>query len=392
MPTVSLPTSEGTLESYEPGEPVSFVLRDPASTADRRWNRIAYAAPHVVADAMADVAPGLEPVLDWDATLAHRRYLWDLGFGVAEAMDTAQRGAGLDWRVGQELIERTLAEARARDHGLVACGAGTDQLDPTSHCSLERIASAYEEQVGFIEDLGGRAILMASRALAATARSRDEYIQVYDRVLGSARRPVILHWLGDMFDPALRGYWGVTDLREAMEVPLGLVRDHADRVEGIKISLLDKSLEIEMRRSLPSGVRMFTGDDFDFAELIVGDDRGHSDALLGIFDGIAPAAAAALDALTVGDEERFHRILGPTVPLSRHVFAPPTRFYKTGLVFLAWLNGRQDHFVMVGGQQSARSVLHLSDLFRLADGAGLLVDPELACSRMRSLLVHHGFS
>lgn len=390
MARVSLPTADGTIERYRTGEPASFASRNTEAGPARSWNRVVYAAAHVVADPLADVSPWLEPALDWGATMAHRRYLWDLGLGVAEAMDTAQRGAGLDWRVSRELIERSLAEARNRPDALIACGAGTDQLVPSPSMTLDQVVAAYEEQLGFIEDHGGRVILMASRALAATARGRDDYIHVYERVLRQVSRPVILHWLGEMFDPTLHGYWGSANLVEAQEVCLELIRAHHEKIDGIKLSLLDKSIEIEMRRKLPVDVRMLTGDDFDFAELIAGDELGHSDALLGILDGIAPAAAAALDALAVDDAETFERILKPMVPLSRHIFAPPTRFYKTGLVFLAWLNGRQEHFVMVGGQQSARSVLHLSELFRLADRAGLLVDPELACHRQESLLRLHG--
>jgi len=306
-------------------------------------------------------------------------------------MDTAQRGMGLDWTNSLELVRRTLAEAGPGQ--VVASGAGTDHLPPGTH-AIDRIIAAYEEQCGAIEKLGGRIILMASRALAASARSPEDYARVYDRILGQVRQPVIIHWLGEMFDPALAGYWGKADHLEAMEVCLEMLARNAAKVDGIKISLLDKAKEIRMRRRLPrnenGGVRMYTGDDFNFAELIEGDAEGHSDALLGIFDAIAPAASAALSSLAAKDSATYHDILGPTVPLSRHIFRAPTRFYKTGVVFMAWLNGHQDHFVMVGSQQSARSILHFAELFRLADAAGLLADPALACARMKQLLAVHG--
>jgi hypothetical protein len=247
-----------------------------------------------------------------------------------------------------------------------------------------------------IEALGGRLIVMASRALARVARGPADYERVYARVLSQAREPVILHWLGDMFDPALTGYWGNNNPDEAMKTALAVIDANASKVDGIKVSLLDKDKEIAMRRRLPPGVRMYTGDDFNYAELIAGDGagalptHGHSDALLGIFDAIAPAANAALAALAAGDPARFHAILAPTVPLSRHIFAAPTRFYKTGVVFMAWLNGHQNHFTMVGGQQSTRSLVHLAELLRLADAAGLIERPELAARRTSHLLALHG--
>jgi hypothetical protein len=258
--------------------------------------------------------------------------------------------------------------------------------------TIDDILRAYDEQFEMIEGAGGRIILMASRALAAAAKGPDDYARVYDHVLSGARQPVIIHWLGEMFDPALAGYWGHADHEAAMDVALDVIAAHADKVDGIKISLLSKEKEIAMRRRLPAGVRMYTGDDFNYAELIAGDDRGHSDALLGIFDAIAPAASAALDALGKGDEGTFHALLAPTVPLSRHIFAAPTRFYKTGVVFMAYLNGLQDHFTMVGGQQSARSLQHLAELFRLADAAGCLADPDAATERMARVLAVHGIT
>jgi hypothetical protein len=345
----------------------------------------------VVADPLSTKEPWLDAAIDWDATMAYRRHLWSWGFGVAEAMDTAQRGMGLDWANSLELIRRTLDEAKGEKNALVASGAGTDHLPAGTH-AIEKIIAAYEEQCAAIEKLGGRIILMASRALAASAKSPDDYARVYDRILSQVKEPVCIHWLGEMFDPALQGYWGKADHYAAMDVCLCVLQKNSSKVDGIKISLLDKDKEIAMRRKLPKGVRMYTGDDFNFAELIEGDAQGYSDALLGIFDSIAPAASHALSALAANDKAMYHEVLAPTVPLSRHIFQAPTRFYKTGVVFMAWLNGHQDHFVMVGGQQSARSILHLSELFRLADAAGLLSDPPLACARMKQLLAVHGCS
>ena len=387
MPTIALPTADRALAPYTTSAPRDFGPR-----SNRPFNRVAIAAAHVVADPLADHDPWLQPAIDWDATIAYRRHLYDLGLGVAEAMDTAQRGMGLDWAASRELIRRSLAAARDIPGALVACGAGTDHLAPAPGVGLDDVIGAYEEQVGFVEGEGGRIILMASRALAACAASPDDYARVYGRILSQVREPVIIHWLGEMFDPALAGYWGNADHRAAMDVCVQVIADHADKVDGIKVSLLDKDKEIEMRRRLPAGVRMYSGDDFNYAELIEGDQVGYSDALLGIFDAIAPAASAALDRLAGGDGAGFHEILAPTVPLSRHIFRSPTRFYKTGVVFMAFLNGHQDHFVMVGGQQSARSLVHLAELFRLADQAGLLSDPDLATARMRQVMAVHGLA
>ena len=388
---LSLPQADGTLAPY------ALSRRQPwAAPLRPSFNRVAYSAAHVVADPRSAIDPWVASALDWDATLAYRRRLWTMGLGVAEAMDTAQRGMGLDWPTSLELIRRSLDAARDVPGALVASGCGTDHLTPDAARSVDDVVRAYEEQMEAIERLGGRLIVMASRALARVAASPADYERVYDRVLRQAKQPVILHWLGDMFDPALAGYWGHAAADAAMEVALGVIAAHADKVDGIKISLLDKDKEIAMRRRLPRGVRMYTGDDFNYAELIAGDrtgdtpNRRHSDALLGIFDAIAPAASAALAALAAGDEAGFHEILAPTVPLSRHVFRAPTRFYKTGVVFIAWLNGHQDHFVMVGGQQSARSLPHFAELLRLADAAGLVEQPELAAHRMKTLLALHG--
>jgi hypothetical protein len=378
--TIKLPRG-GSLEDYAVREATRF--RKPAGP----FNRIAYAAAHVVADPRSAKEPWLEAAIDWDATIAYRRHLSSWGFGIAEAMDTAQRGMGLDWTNSLALIRRTLESV---PEAVVASGAGTDHLPPGEKHTIEKIEKAYEEQCAAIEKLGGRIILMASRALAASAKSPDDYATVYDRILGQVKQPVIIHWLGEMFDPALEGYWGRKDHYAAMDVCLGVLEKNKSRVDGIKISLLDKDKEIAMRRRLPKGVRMYTGDDFNFAELIEGDAQGYSDALLGIFDCIAPAASQALSYLSINEKAKFNEVLDPTVPLSRHIFKAPTRFYKTGVVFMAWLNGHQEHFVMVGGQQSARNVQHLSELFRLADAAGLLQDPELACRRMKQLLAVHG--
>jgi hypothetical protein len=391
MMQLKLPDGSGRLSTYSlSASPL------PEGAVSAPFNRIAYSAAHVVADALAPQDPWLDAAIDWDATIAYRRYLWSLGLGVAEAMDTAQRGMGLAWPAALELIGRSLDAARDVPGARVACGCGTDHLEIDEVKSVDDVIRGYEEQMATIERLGGQLIVMASRALARIATGPADYEQVYDRVLSQARQPVILHWLGDMFDPALAGYWGDANVDRAMDTVLGVIEAHASKVDGIKISLLDKGKEIAMRRRLPAGVRMYTGDDFNYAELIAGDgvgetpNRRQSDALLGIFDAIAPAASAALGALAAGDMARFNAILEPTVPLSRHIFQAPTRFYKTGVVFMAWLNGHQGHFTMVGGQQSARSIVHLSELFRLADKANLLADPGLSVHRMSLLLAVHG--
>jgi hypothetical protein len=376
--TLKLPRGS-TLEEYAVRESKQF------KKPDGPFTRIAYAAAHVVADPLSAKEPWLEAAIDWDATIAYRRHLSSWGFGIAEAMDTAQRGMGLDWANSLELIRRTL---EAVPGAVVASGAGTDHLQ--GKASIAEVVAAYEMQCAAIEKIGGRIILMASRALAACASSPDDYAKVYDRILGQVKQPVIIHWLGEMFDPALAGYWGKRDHYQAMDVCLDVLKKNKSKIDGIKISLLDKDKEIAMRRKLPQGVRMYTGDDFNFAELIEGDAQGHSDALLGIFGSIAPAASQALTFLKDKNIEGYHEALAPTVPLSRHIFQAPTRFYKTGVVFMAWLNGHQDHFVMVGGQQSARNIRHFAELFRLADAAGLLMDPGLACNRMKQLLAING--
>ena len=386
MSELLLPNPDRTITAYTlTGEPIPFEKHKASD-----FPRIAFAAAHVVADPLASNDPWVSPAIDWETTLKFRHRLWDLGLGVAEAMDTAQRGMGLGWDEAKELIRRAQAEARTRDDALIAYGAGTDHLLAGPEVTLDQIIAAYEEQVGFVEGEGGRIILMASRALAKAARSPDDYAKVYGRILSQVKQPVVLHWLGEMFDPALKGYWGQPTHEAAMDVCLDVIAAHAEKVDGIKISLLSKEKEIAMRRRLPDGVRMYTGDDFNYAELIAGDAEGHSDALLGIFDAIAPVASASLAALGRGSQNEFFELLEPTVPLSRHIFAAPTRFYKTGVVFLAYLNGLQDHFAMIGGQQSTRSLQHLAELFRLADKARVLADPALAVERMKRVLAVNG--
>ena len=428
--SLALLATDGTVQRYRLQATPLAPARLGAPFAGR-FNRIAYSAAHVVADPRAAIDPWLDCALDWDATLAYRRHLWSLGLGVAEAMDTAQRGTGLDWPTSLELIRRSLDAARDLPGALLACGCGTDHLLPDAVRTVDDVIRGYEEQMAAIEALGGRLIIMASRALARVARTPADYERVYDRILSQARQPVLLHWLGAMFDPGLAGYWrgsnppaaaggaagggngqaaasaasAAREIDAAMETVLGIIAAHPAKVDGIKISLLDRDRELALRRRLPGhggsdgqGVRMYTGDDFNYPELIAGDGQGssavhgHSDALLGIFDAIAPAASAALSALGAGDSARFHAILAPTVPLSRHIFTAPTRFYKTGVVFMAWLNGHQSHFTLVGGQHSSRSLLQLCELFRLADAASLLRQPELALQRMKTLLALHGLA
>jgi hypothetical protein len=383
--SLRLPRLDGAIVSYAAGTPQALP-----STATAIKSRIAYAAVHVVADPLAPVNPTLESAVDWDATLAYRRHVYGLGLAVAEAMDTAQRGMGMSWETTRELIRRSLDDARGTAGARIGCGVSTDQLASAGPFTLEQVEAAYEEQIEWVERHGGQVILMASRALAACARGPEDYVRVYGKLLRQVSRPVIIHWLGDMFDPALEGYWGSPSLDVAMEVLLGIVREHAPKVDGVKLSLLDQKREIVMRRQFPPGVHMYSGDDFDYPTTILGDEHGYSDALLGIFDVIAPAASAALHALDAGNLIRYEEILRPTLPLSRHLFGSPTRLYKTGVVFMAYLNGHQGHFRMVGGLESARSIIHLAEIFRLADQAGLLRDPDLATERMRRVLAVAG--
>src|ERR1700735_3210828 len=383
--SLKLPTSGGGIETYRLAASRSFPAR-----LEGTLNRVAFSAAHVVSNPLADVDPWLTAAVDWDRTIAFREHVWDLGLGVAEAMDTAQRGMGLDWPTSLELIQRSVRAAKERGGALVFFGAGQDHLPTEDAKSLDDVIHAYEHQIAAIEKAGGRIILMASRALAKIARSPDDYAEVYARVLSQVKEPVIIHWLGDMFDPALSGYWGTADLGQAMDTAIAIINPNVANVDGVKISLLDKQREIDMRRRLAGGVKMYTGDDFNYAELIAGDDKGYSHALLGIFDAVRPAGLYALSRLAASDANGFHDVLGPTVPLSRHIFKAPTRFYKTGIVFMAYLNGHQDHFTMVGGQESTRSTLHLAELFRLADQAGLLANPELATRRMKAVLALRG--
>ncbi|MBH69266.1 MAG: dihydrodipicolinate synthase family protein [Rhodospirillaceae bacterium] len=384
---LELPTYSGQVEFYKlQGKPL--LPRAPST----EFNRMAFAAVHVVSSPLLEKDPWQgRPAIDWDETLKFRHYLWDQGLHVAEAMDTAQRGMGLDWVTAKDLIRRTVIESRS--HPLkpkVVCGAGTDQFLPEQLRTEDEIIRAYSEQMEAIEKVGGKCVVMASRAMLTIGEKPDRYTKVYGKLIEQAAEPVILHWLGDMFDPKLKGYWGCKSLDEAEEVVLALIESHADKIDGIKISLLEKNREERFRNRLNQSIRLYTGDDFNYATLIDGDRQRYSDALLGIFSAIAPAASQALEALARGDSVKFHDILRPTVALSREIFKSPTQYYKAGIAFLAWLNGVQKHFVMVGGLQSSREINHYAEVFRLADRANLLVDPDLAISRMRSLLALHG--
>ena len=375
---IALPTDQFKLAPYK-------LIDEPLKTRKptQPFNRIAFAAAHVVADP-------LRGGIDWKGTIAYRRYLLNLGFGIAEAMDTSQRGMGLDWPDALELVRRSIEDAGPERSKLVYSGCGTDHLNPAEKHSIDDVINAYLMQLHAIQKLGGRVILMASRALVRAAKTPDDYIKVYSTVLREADHPVILHWLGPMFDPALRGYWGDDSFTSTMRTCLAVINENVKKIDGIKISLLDAEKEIIMRRRLPASVKMYTGDDFNYAELIAGDASGYSHALLGIFDAIAPAASIAFGALAKDDVETFHSVLAPTVPLSRLIFQGPTQFYKTGIVFLAWLNGHQDHFIMINGAQSARSLLHFVEIFKLADAAGLLRKPDLAVLRMKQLFAIYG--
>jgi hypothetical protein len=379
---IRLPCADGRVVDYVVQRPEPIVSPSGAS-----FNRVAYAAAHVVVDPSQAWEPWSgAPAIDWDKTLAFRSYLYGLGFKVAEAMDTAQRGMGLGWQGAAELIRRSVAHARQIPGADLACGAGTDQLDDSRPHSLSEVIAAYKEQFEVVESAGGRAIMMASRALCAAARSADDYKNVYDAVIAGSRDKIVLHWLGEAFDASLAGYWGSQDVRTAMATVLEIIRLHAGKIEGIKISLLNAEYERELRAQLPDGVKMYTGDDFNYGDLIAGDSTGISHALLGIFDPIAPVAAKALGLLAKQDLEGYRAAIDPTVALSRELFRAPTQYYKAGVVFLAWLNGHQDHFSMAGGMESARSVQHFAEVFRMADQAGVLIRPELAVQRMAHFL------
>lgn len=379
---LQLPQADGNLKSYTvKAQPIVPTGALPS------FNRTVYAASHVVIDPVATQDPfDASPVVDWDTTLAFRDHLYKLGFKIAEAMDTAQRGMGVDWLVARELIQRSIRHAKTVPGADLACGVGTDQLAAVPEVTLAQVEAAYREQFDVVQAEGGQAILMASRAMARAGRSADDYHQLYGRLLQDSDQPVILHWLGDMFDPALKGYWGSNDIPTALDTVTQLIRDNAAKVEGIKVSLLEARWEIELRRRLPEGVKMYTGDDFNYAELIAGDEHGHSHGLLGIFDPIAPVAAVALGELARGNTQRYRELLDPTVALSREVFRAPTRHYKAGVVFLAWLNGHQQHFSMAGGAQASRGIAHYAKVFELADACGVLTRPDLAVARMRQLL------
>ena len=376
-----LPGPQRTLLPHTTRPPVPF------QGARQPYNRMAYASAHVVADPLSD----RENAIDWDATIDYRLYLWSLGLGVAEAMDTAQRGAGLDWMTSIELLRRCVASSPPG--AAIVCGANTDHLPATLQHgagNMAQIAGAYLAQCEAIERVGGRIVLMPSRALAASARSVDDYNLVYGKVLSQVREPVILQWLGEIFDPALASYWGDGSIDGAAGNLLEIVTTHAAKIDGIALQLLDPDLELEFRRRLPRGVRMYTGDELNYPTLMAGDDDGYSHAMLGVLNPIAPAAAAALGCLQRDELDDYLAILEPTQALAQHMFRSPTQAYTAGIVFMAYLNGHQPHFMMIGGQQSARSILHLAELFRLADEAGLLRDPDDACARMSRVLALAG--
>ncbi|HDX8327858.1 TPA: dihydrodipicolinate synthase family protein [Raoultella ornithinolytica CD1_MRS_4] len=386
MLSIHLPTPQGIMTNY----PLVTTEERP-TVITPAFNRIAYAAAHVVIDPQHQGADWLNnPRIDWDATLAYRHHLWRLGFNIAEAMDTAQRGMGVSWEIAKELIIRSLQEAQTVPGADLAAGVGTDQLEAAHATTLEQVIAAYEEQMELVEQHNGKIILMASRALAKVAKTPQDYLAVYNRLLEQSQDKIILHWLGEMFDPALAGYWGSTDFAAAADTVLEIIANNVDKVEGIKISLLSKEKEVAFRKRLPSQVKMYTGDDFNYPELIAGEDGHYSHALLGIFDAIAPVAAAALNELALGNSGEYYRLMNPTVALSREIFKAPTQYYKAGIVFLAWLNGHQSHFSMAGGMQAAREISHYAEIFRLADQAGLLQDPQLASRRMKNLLTVYG--
>jgi len=386
MLSIHLPTPQGIMTNY----PLVTTEERPTVIIPA-FNRIAYAAAHVVIDPQHQGADWLNnPRIDWDATLAYRHHLWRLGFNIAEAMDTAQRGMGVSWEIAKELIIRSLQEAQTVPGADLAAGVGTDQLEAAHATTLEQVIAAYEEQMELVEQHNGKIILMASRALAKVAKTPQDYLAVYNRLLEQSQDKIILHWLGEMFDPALAGYWGSTDYAAAADTVLEIIANNVDKVEGIKISLLSKEKEVAFRKRLPSQVKMYTGDDFNYPELIAGEDGHYSHALLGIFDAIAPVAAAALNELALGNSGEYYRLMNPTVALSREIFKAPTQYYKAGIVFLAWLNGHQSHFSMAGGMQAAREISHYAEIFRLADQAGLLQDPQLATRRMKNLLTIYG--
>lgn len=405
---ITLPGPDGAPYQYQLGNQALCGPGDWTFPGAPITSRKVYSAVHVVPRTTADNTPGAPADLDWDTTLGIRHHIWRYGLGVADAMDTAQRGMGLDWAATRQLIDRSAAEAAAMVAApppalvglgvgdLLACGAGTDQLDlaglGSGRSALSAVRDAYLEQLDHVQASGAKVIIMCSRALAAVAESATDYLDLYGELLGRAEQPVILHWLGTAFDPALAGYWGSDDIATATDTFVGLLSEHADKVDGVKVSLLDASHEVALRRRLPAGVRLYTGDDFNYPELIDGDGEHHSDALLGIFAAIAPAASTALQAYDAGDAVRARQILDSTRELGRHIFSTPTFHYKTGIALVAWLNGLQPGFQMVGGMHSSRSLPHLARTFTLADEAGLLEDADLACERMNLLLKSGGLA
>jgi hypothetical protein len=387
MPAINIPSLNGSVENYQlRGTPIPVVK------PTQPFSRIVYSAAHVVANPLAAGELNQPAAIDWQRTMEYRRYLLEQGLGIAEAMDTAQRGMGLSWANALELVSRTMQETSDIPGALIASGCGTDHLSPNDAQSCDDVIRAYAMQIEAIQKTGSRIILMASRALVKVAKSSSDYERVYREALALCDQPVILHWLGEAFDPELAGYWGASDYREASAVCLDIIDANESKVDGIKISLLDAQKEIEFRRRLPPSVKMYTGDDFNYPTLIKGDEIGFSHALLGIFDAIAPAASQALAALSKSDTDRFHALLDPTVALSRHIFRAPTQYYKTGVVFLAYLNGFQDHFFMLGGHHGMRPPAYLAEVLRLADQSGLLRDPEDAVLRAQRIMSSYGIS
>jgi hypothetical protein len=383
-----------TIPLLDAGGGIGHIALNEAAAFERPatpiTSRVAYAAAHVVPLAWADNVPEAPAELDWDATLAFRHHVWSWGLGVADAMDTAQRNMGLDWTATAELIRRSAAEAQSVGGDLVV-GVNTDHV-AEERISLDEVIAAYLLQLEVAEDAGAGVVLMASRHLARAAETSADYERVYRAVLERAGAPVVLHWLGDAFDANLAGYFGSRDVPAASDTVIRIIEENLGRVRGIKMSLLDAGAEIALRRRLPAGATLFTGDDFNYVGLIEGDGEGHSDALLGAFAAVAPNASAALQALDRGDGAGFRSILEPTEELARQVFAAPTRFYKTGVAFLAWLNGHQPSFTMVGGLHSGRSLVHLSEIVRLANEANALEAPELAVERWGAMLELNGLS
>lgn len=379
-----LPAADGSITVHRMHQPADYP-RHPAQFTSRS----VYAAAHIVADARADYTPGIDPPVDWESTVAFRRHLFSYGIGIAEAMDTSERGpGGLSWPQARQLIR--LGVAAAHDDGAaVVAGAGTDQLT-AARPTLGQIVDAYLEQLEFVQAQDSAAVLRASHALVAVATSADDYLEVYRSVLARADKPAIVHWLGTGFDPTLRGYWGHDDPVAAMDVVVQMAQENAAHLMGIKFSLLDEELEKEFRRRLPASMRVFTGDDYGYTNLLLGDGQHHSHGLLGVLDPIAPIASSGFAALDRGDARAFTDIMNRSIPLATKMFEAPADRYKVGTVFLAWLSGHQPHFRMVTGREGMRSLRHLTELFVLADELGLFPDPDLAAHRMSLLLALHG--